>query len=263
MMPGMAGTAQQMATIAASQQMELERIKEGLKPRKARKHILMIGPQGTGKTTVATGIAEIMSLLGVTKSTKVVSVKPTDLEGEYLGVATERLNEKLKETDEGVLLVDEAHQFNNNEFTQNAARALVEPLSNPNLKTVVLFAGYPEEMEKMFREVDPGLRSRFPYRLDFKRANADELFEIAEVQMRGNQVSNKDKKAERQMEIAIDAISEDPEHASGRDVQSLIRYALDSNAQRWSKDRKTPKDVFTAEDWKYAEAQMRNRKAAV
>lgn len=256
----MEDVASQLAVIMHKEELRAAQQKAGMKPRHDFKHMILAGPPGTGKSTLMDAVAEVLSLIGSTASANVHKIRPTDIEGQYLGDATKHINEQLAATKGGVMLIDEAHQFLNNEYTQNGLRALVDVLADPDRDEVIVIAGYPDAITETFKEVDPGLESRFKYRMDFNRFTFDQMVDAANWQMKQASLRNSGPKARDAMEDAVEAISDMEGHASGRDIDYLISYALSSLGERHHKSAKTPIDVLTATDWQKAKATfLKNR----
>lgn len=244
------------------QQLELQEMKrQGVAPeRPVYHHVLMPGPPGTGKSTVARAIADAMSLIGVTKSNKFMRVTPTEIVGTAVGETEERQKELLKQLDGGVLLIDEAHQFDNNAYSRTFFRGLIDKMADPDFQGVIIFAGYPEQLKKL-SELDPGFTERVSNVLRFRQYTADEMAEIGYQYIARQKFAFKSQKAKDAWEDAAELISQDPNHASGRSVENMIKYANNARTRRIRGKglNITEARKFTESDFKNAMEQWRQR----
>jgi probable Rubsico expression protein CbbX len=149
-------------------------------------HMSFTGNPGTGKTTVALRMAEILHRLGYVRSGHLVAVTRDDLVGQYIGHTAPKTREVLKRATGGVLFIDEAYYLyrpeNERDYGQEAIEILLQEMENRRDDLVVIFAGYRERMERFFRS-NPGLSSRVAHHLDFPDYDAGELFAIAQLML--------------------------------------------------------------------------------
>jgi len=231
----MTQVAEQIDSMVAYEEDRAARSAEGTLPRKETKrfhHMMMSGPPGTGKTTVAKDLASVLKDLGVIKENKMVSIHASEIGGQFTGEAQTNMLEALNKAKGGVLFIDEAHQLADDEFGQRALRTLIKPMADPDFDTVVIFAGYPEDLKRLYK-VDEGLRSRVPTDLKFDRFTGEQLtdFAMAELEDRRN-LKLKDTKAEDALAEALEAVADNPEHASMRDANNLLNWADDARRRR-------------------------------
>ena len=145
-------------------------------------HMFFTGNPGTGKTTVARIIGELLYKLGYVTNNKVAEITPKDLIGEYVGQTGPKTANFIKKHKGGVIFIDEAYVFSS-KAQEFAEEALVEILKELEKKeTVFIFAGYRDEM-KHFMEMNPGLTSRVGYYLDYNDYTTDELYQIFETKI--------------------------------------------------------------------------------
>jgi probable Rubsico expression protein CbbX len=146
-------------------------------------HMSFTGNPGTGKTTVALRIAEILHRLGYVRKGHVVSVTRDDLVGQYIGHTAPKTKEVLKKAMGGVLFIDEAYYLyrpeNERDYGQEAIEILLQVMENQREDLVVILAGYKDRMDTFFKS-NPGMSSRIAHHLDFPDYTPPELLQIAE-----------------------------------------------------------------------------------
>jgi probable Rubsico expression protein CbbX len=141
------------------------------------------GNPGTGKTTVALRMAEVLHRLGYIRRNHLVSVTRDDLVGQYIGHTAPKTRDVLKRAMGGVLFIDEAYYLyrpeNERDYGQEAIEILLQTMENQRSDLVVILAGYASRMEVFF-ESNPGFRSRIAHHITFPDYAETELLEIAE-----------------------------------------------------------------------------------
>ena len=146
-------------------------------------HMSFTGNPGTGKTTVAQRIAEILHRLGFVRKGHLISVTRDDLVGQYIGHTAPKTKEVLKRAMGGVLFIDEAYYLyrpeNERDYGQEAIEILLQVMENQRDDLVVILAGYKDRMDAFFRS-NPGLSSRIAHHLDFPDYPAGDLLRIAD-----------------------------------------------------------------------------------
>src|SRR5664279_2302094 len=146
-------------------------------------HMSFTGNPGTGKTTVALRMAEILHRLGYIRKGHLVSVTRDDLVGQYIGHTAPKTKEILKKAMGGVLFIDEAYylyrQENERDYGQEAIEILLQVMENNRDDLVVILAGYADKMDRFFHS-NPGFRSRVAHHIDFPDYTDDNLLAIAE-----------------------------------------------------------------------------------
>src|SRR5882724_11346781 len=147
-------------------------------------HMNFTGNPGTGKTTVAMRMAEILHRLGYVRGGHLVSVTRDDLVGQYIGHTAPKTKDILKRAMGGVLFIDEAYYLyraeNERDYGQEAIEILLQVMENQREDLVVILAGYGDRMEKFFAS-NPGFRSRIAHHIDFPDYENDELLAIGEL----------------------------------------------------------------------------------
>ncbi len=149
-------------------------------------HMSFTGNPGTGKTTVALRMAEILHRLGYVRKGHLVSVTRDDLVGQYIGHTAPKTKEILKKAMGGVLFIDEAYylyrQENERDYGQEAIEILLQVMENQREDLVVILAGYAARMDQFFRS-NPGFRSRIAHHIDFPDYTDGELMSIAQTML--------------------------------------------------------------------------------
>lgn len=171
----------QMIEIYALIEMNKRRKSVNLKVEPQTLHMLFKGNPGTGKTTVARLLAKWFVELGVLSEQKFIEVDRADLVGEYIGQTAHKTRELIERAQGGVLFIDEAYSLargGEKDFGKEAIDMLVTHMDNQEQTFVLILAGYPKQMDQ-FLATNPGLRSRFPFIVDFKDYDVDQLLAIA------------------------------------------------------------------------------------
>ena len=141
------------------------------------------GNPGTGKTTVAMRMAEILHKLGYVRRGHLIAVTRDDLVGQYIGHTAPKTKEVLKKAMGGVLFIDEAYylyrQENERDYGQEAIEILLQVMENNRDDLVVILAGYADKMDRFFRS-NPGFRSRVAHHIDFPDYTDADLIAIGE-----------------------------------------------------------------------------------
>jgi probable Rubsico expression protein CbbX len=166
------------------------RRKMGLSSGAPSLHMSFTGNPGTGKTTVAMRMAEILHRLGYVRKGHLVAVTRDDLVGQYIGHTAPKTKEVLKRAMGGVLFIDEAYYLyrpeNERDYGQEAIEILLQVMENQREDLVVILAGYKDRMERFFQS-NPGFSSRVAHHVDFPDYTAEELFAIAQLMLEQSQ----------------------------------------------------------------------------
>ncbi len=149
-------------------------------------HMCFTGNPGTGKTTVALRISEILHRLGYVREGHLVSVTRDDLVGQYIGHTAPKTKEVIKKAMGGVLFIDEAYYLykpeNERDYGAESIEILLQIMENNREDLVVILAGYKDRMNKFFNS-NPGMRSRIAHHIDFPDYGVDELLAIANLML--------------------------------------------------------------------------------
>jgi len=149
-------------------------------------HMNFTGNPGTGKTTVALRMAEILHRLGYAREGHLVSVTRDDLVGQYIGHTAPKTREVIKKAMGGVLFIDEAYYLykpeNERDYGAESIEILLQVMENNRDDLIVILAGYKDRMDKFFHS-NPGMRSRIAHHIDFPDYSPDELLAIAKLML--------------------------------------------------------------------------------
>lgn len=145
-------------------------------------HMVFLGNPGTGKTTVARMIAEILYNLDYIDQNKLVEVSAKDLIAQYVGQTAPKTMAVIEKALGGVLFIDEAYSLaskpgNNSTFNDECIATLIQAMENYRDNLVVIFAGYSKEMDA-FLKSNSGIVSRIGYTMEFKDYTVSELITI-------------------------------------------------------------------------------------
>jgi probable Rubsico expression protein CbbX len=192
------------------------------------------GNPGTGKTTVALRMAEILHRLGYVRKGHVVSVTRDDLVGQYIGHTAPKTKEILKKAMGGVLFIDEAYYLyrpeNERDYGQEAIEILLQVMENHRDDLVVILAGYKDRMDTFFQS-NPGMSSRIAHHIDFPDYSEPELGQIA-TKMVGGMNYQLDADAEKAMQEYINLRKQQPHFANARSIRNALDRARLRQANR-------------------------------
>ncbi len=185
---GLAPVKQRIRDIAALLVIDKLRNNLGLQAHAPSLHMSFTGNPGTGKTTVAMRMAEILHRLGYVRKGHLVAVTRDDLVGQYIGHTAPKTKEVLKKAMGGVLFIDEAYYLykpeNERDYGQEAIEILLQVMENQRDDLVVILAGYTDRMDSFFKS-NPGMSSRIAHHIDFPDYSHDELEQIGDKMLEG------------------------------------------------------------------------------
>ena len=197
-------------------------------------HMSFTGNPGTGKTTVAVRMAEILHRLGYVRKGHLVSVTRDDLVGQYIGHTAPKTKEVLKRAMGGVLFIDEAYYLyrpeNERDYGQEAIEILLQVMENQRADLVVIFAGYKDRMDTFFRS-NPGMSSRVAHHIDFPDYTPAQLHSIAGL-MLGQMQYRLDSAADAVLLEYIERRIQQPHFANARSVRNALDRARLRQASR-------------------------------
>jgi probable Rubsico expression protein CbbX len=247
---GLAPVKSRIRDIAALLVIDKLRMNLGLQAHAPSLHMSFTGNPGTGKTTVALRMAEILYRLGYVRKGHLVAVTRDDLVGQYIGHTAPKTKEVLKKAMGGVLFIDEAYYLyrpeNERDYGQEAIEILLQVMENQRDDLVVILAGYKDRMDAFFRS-NPGMSSRIAHHLDFPDYPAGDLLRIAD-KMLEKQNYRFGAGARAAFEEYLVHRIQQPHFANARSVRNALDRARLRQASRLFADKDrlfTPDDLST------------------
>lgn len=251
---GLVPVKRRLREIGALLLVDTARRRFGLEATSPTLHMSFTGNPGTGKTTVALRMAEILKKLGYVRKGHLVTVTRDDLVGQYIGHTAPKTKEILKKAMGGVLFIDEAYYLyrpeNERDYGQEAIEILLQVMENQRDDLVVILAGYADRMERFFT-ANPGFRSRVAHHVDFPDYSAGELDAIG-ARILDTMNYRMSREAEEAFRRYIDLRMLQPHFANGRSIRNALDRARLRQANRlFNSDRPVTADdlvTITAED---------------
>lgn len=196
-------------------------------------HMIFKGNAGTGKTTVARLIAEVYYNLGYIKRNKLVEVQSQDLIGEFLGQTGPKTQAVIESALDGVLFIDEAysimeHSGTNASYSAECVATLLKAMEDYQGRLIIIFAGYTDEMKK-FRDLNPGLKSRIGYEIDFDDYSLEELMDIYHKKV-ADKGFRSNEEADRKVQNILKNAKEVENFGNGRFVENMVQKIIVEHA---------------------------------
>jgi probable Rubsico expression protein CbbX len=242
---GLAPVKKRIRETAALLLVEKARKSMGLLHETPTLHMSFTGNPGTGKTTVALRMANLLHRLGYIRKGHLVSVTRDDLVGQYIGHTAPKTKEILKKAMGGVLFIDEAYYLyrpeNERDYGQESIEILLQVMENQRDDLVVILAGYADRMDRFF-ESNPGFRSRIAHHIDFPDYTNPELFQIAET-MLAQQNYHLDKPGSEALTDYIAKRRTQPHFANARSIRNALDRARLRQANRLFESSTGPLDA--------------------
>jgi probable Rubsico expression protein CbbX len=183
---GLAPVKGRIRDIAALLLIDKLRAEQGLQSQAPSLHMCFTGNPGTGKTTVAMRMAEVLKQLGYVRKGHLVAVTRDDLVGQFIGHTAPKTKEVVKKAMGGVLFIDEAYYLykpeNERDYGQESIEILLQAMENQRDDLVVILAGYKDRMDTFFSS-NPGMASRIAHHIDFPDYSEAELMQIAKLML--------------------------------------------------------------------------------
>ena len=244
---GLAPVKARIRDIAALLVVDKLRAAHGLAAQSPSLHMCFTGNPGTGKTTVAMRMAEILHRLNYVRKGHLVAVTRDDLVGQYIGHTAPKTKEVLKKAMGGVLFIDEAYYLyrpeNERDYGQEAIEILLQVMENQRDDLVVILAGYKDRMDTFFKS-NPGMSSRIAHHLDFPDYAVPELLSIGETMLTQQHYQFGDG-AREAFDEYLQRRTGQAHFANARSVRNALERARLRQAGRLFAD---PDREFTAED---------------
>ncbi len=223
-----------IAEIAALLLVDRVRTRFGLSTSRPNLHMCFTGSPGTGKTTVALRMAELLKRLDYLKRGHLVAVTRDDLVGQYVGHTAPKTKEVLKRAMGGVLFIDEAYYLyraeNERDYGQEAIEILLQVMENQREDLVVILAGYKDRMDSFFSS-NPGMASRIAHHIDFPDYSLSELEAIGEL-MLAQEGYRFTPQAQQTFRDYLKRRRDQPRFANARSVRNALERARLRHANR-------------------------------
>lgn len=253
---GLNGVKTFVHSMVATLELDQQRREVGMKPlNDSTLHMIFAGNPGTGKTTIARVVADMLRTLGVLRVGHLVEADRSSLVAGFVGQTALKTQEIVRSALGGVLFIDEAYALVSNEkdsFGREALDTLIKMVEDHRDDIVVILAGYKDEMENLLAH-NPGVRSRFPTVIEFANYTAPELMEIFEGMMRADDLELA-ADARKVLMVQLEQMEKiaDKENGNGRAMRNLLDAAKRRQALRLQKQtgRKTIQQLqsLTLED---------------
>ena len=227
---GLTRVKEQIERYRAATQMAKVRAARGMKVTQASKHMIFTGPPGTGKTTIARVVANILAGLGVIAEPKLVEASRKDFVAEYEGQSAVKTAKTIDRAMGGVLFIDEAYALvqerdgRADPFGTEALETLLARMENDRDRLVVIVAGYSSDIDRLLESND-GLRSRFSTRIEFDSYSPHEIVEIAKIIAFENDSNVSDDAARRVLDAATLLVHSASNGKPALDAAGNGRYA--------------------------------------
>jgi len=260
---GLVPVKKKVQEVAALLLVDRARNRFGLEAPRPNLHMCFTGPPGTGKTTVAARMADLLHRLGYLEQGQLVHAMRDDLVGEYIGQTAPKTKRMLDRAMGGVLFIDEAYYLyrdsDSKDYGQEAIEILLQVMENDRDKLVVILAGYKDRMDDFFGS-NPGMSSRIAHHLDFAAYEVGELTDIARLMLKQTRYYLSGE-AEEAFRHYITRQMQEPRFANARSVRNELERAQLRHAHRltsdpdrdWTRDdlmRIEPVDILAGHaDW--------------
>ena len=244
---GLVPVKKKVQEVAALLLVDRARNKFGLEALRPNLHMCFTGPPGTGKTTVALRMADLLHRLGYLERGQLVHAMRDDLVGEYIGQTAPKTKRTLDRAMGGVLFIDEAYYLyrasDSKDYGQEAIEILVQVMENNRDQLVVILAGYKDRMDHFFGS-NPGMSSRIAHHLDFAPYEVGELTDIARLMLKQTRYYLSEE-AEKAFHQYITRQMDQPRFANARSVRNELERARLRHAHRLTSE---PERNWTRDD---------------
>jgi probable Rubsico expression protein CbbX len=245
---GLAPVKTRIREIAALLLVDRARARFGLSTSRPNLHMSFTGSPGTGKTTVAMRMADMLHRLGYLRRGHLVSVTRDDLVGQYVGHTAPKTKEVLKRAMGGLLFIDEAYYLyradNERDYGQESIEILLQVMENQREDLVVILAGYKDRMDSFFVS-NPGMSSRIAHHIDFPDYTIEELEGIGKLMIQAEGY-NFTPEAQKTFREYLELRKGQPRFANARSVRNAIERARLRHASRLMEtDRPVSREELT------------------
>ena len=247
---GLDEVKEQVTTLSNLLKVQARRLELGLPEVTGARHMVFVGPPGTGKTTVARLVGRIFNALGLLARGHVVEVARQDLVAGYVGQTAIKTDAAVDRALDGVLFIDEAYTLSaaqaQEDFGHEAIATLLKRMEDDRGRLVVIVAGYPDKMRD-FLGSNPGLASRFPEMIEFPHFSPDALVDIL-GRFCEESAYRMDTDAERRATEIIEGMWErrDRSFGNARAVRNLFEDAVAEQANRLVREGRMDRDAISS-----------------
>ncbi len=232
---GMENVKEKIRQFASYVKFQQEASKAGADIPAGNLHMIFTGNPGTGKTTIARIMADMLFSVGVIKTNKMIEAERKDLVGEYIGQTAIKTSEVIERAMDGILFIDEAYTLtptSSIDFGGEAIATLIKAMEDHKSNLIVIFAGYKEEMRK-FVDSNPGTESRIGSTFDFDDYPPDELLQIYIKKMESSGFAVQEDAIE-QLRLVFEYYSKKKNFGNGRFVSKIVQETLMKHSQNIS-----------------------------
>jgi len=221
--------------------------KRGVKIPAGNMHMVFTGNPGTGKTTIARVMVDLLYSIDVIKERKLIEVERKDLVGQYIGETAKKTTEVIERALNGVLFVDEAYSLcgEKGDFGGEAIATLIKAMEDHKDELIVIFAGYKDEM-RSFLKINSGIESRIGYTFHFEDYNVEELLQIYMLRMNGMEF-NVSNGAKEKIKNVCEYFCKKTNFGNGRFVGRLVQETLVKHSERVETDSEELMNISEAD----------------
>lgn len=214
-------------------------------------HMIFKGNPGTGKTTFARIVSQLLQMVGYLRAVKLTETDRSGLVAGYVGQTAEKTKQVVTEALDGVLFIDEAYSLGNDAnsqggFGKEAIDTLVKLMDDNRERLVIILAGYSKDMDD-FLNINPGLKSRFPNIIEFPDYSTEELLLIAKKMYQEADYILTDESLEKMKEV-FELARQDSQFGNGRYVRNVFEKSLRIQSRRLYKESDLTKDKLMTID---------------
>ena len=207
--------------------------RKGMKTNRVSMHMVFTGNPGTAKTTAARIFAKVLEENKIIENSEVYEVGRADIVGEYVGSTAPKVKKVFSKAKGGLLFIDEAYSLLDDKkglYGDEAINTIVQEMENHRDDVIVIFAGYPDEMQH-FLERNPGLQSRIAFHVPFEDYSVEELCEITKYMAEEKEILL-DLDVKEKLENIYTKAAKNSDFGNGRFVRNMIEKARMRQASR-------------------------------